>query len=227
MYKNVEVFDKEKFKNIKFDNIEASEVGKNIGLIPLGFNEVFDISYNAPIIITAGDDGELSAFTGISHELSIFHDKNIYTPIFTKTYPFLNITVKDENDKLNSVIGIDNSEFVGKNKKTVLLNKEGKIQKIANDKISLTINLNKQRDVSKKIVSQLKKYDLLLKKDLRVNVDNTERVILKEFYIVNREKLITLEDEILATWARKGWMSVIDCHIKSLANFQKVLSSAE
>jgi hypothetical protein len=40
MYKNIEVLNKEKFKNLKFDHVDAREVGKNIGLIPLGFTEI-------------------------------------------------------------------------------------------------------------------------------------------------------------------------------------------
>lgn len=36
MYKNIKILDKEKFKNVKFDEVNGAEVAKNIGLIPLG-----------------------------------------------------------------------------------------------------------------------------------------------------------------------------------------------
>jgi len=66
-----------------------------------------------------------------------------------------------------------------------------------------------------------------MKKDFTVKYEDKEKMILDNFYIINRKKLIELEDKVLATWAKKGWMTVIDCHIKSLNNFQKVLSSKE
>jgi hypothetical protein len=226
MYKNIKILDKEQFKSIKFDEANGVDVAKNIGLIPIGFTEVWHVSHNCPVIISAGEHGEFLAFTGITKEITIFNKNEVYLPAFVRSYPFLNVEVKGEDDKLNSVIAIDeNSEIVGKNKKHFIFDKEKNLTKETNAKIELIRELNRQREVSKKIVSELKAHDLLVKKDLKVNVNNEEKSFLNEFYVINIEKLITLEDAILATWAKKGWMGIFDAHIKSLNNFQKVLTA--
>ena len=226
MYKNIKILDKEKFKNVKFDEVNNVEVAKNIGLIPLGFTEIWHASHHCPIIISAGENAEFLSFTGITKEITIFNKDEVYLPAFVRSYPFLNVEIKGENEKINSVIAIDeNVDFVGKNKQFFIIDKEKNITKEANSKIELVRELNRQREISKKIIAELKAHDLLVKKDLKVVVDNNERMILDEFYIINIEKLTKLDDAILALWARKGWMGIFDAHIKSLNNFQKVLTA--
>jgi len=226
MYKNIKILDKEKFKNVKFDEVNGVEVAKNIGLIPLGFTEIWHASYHCPIIISAGENAEFLSFTGITKEITIFNKDEVYLPAFVRSYPFLNVEIKGEDEKINSVIAIDeNADFVGKNKQFFIIDKEKNITKEANSKIELVRELNRQREISKKIIAELKAHDLLVKKDLKVVVNNNEKMILDEFYIINIEKLTKLDDTILALWARKGWMGIFDAHIKSLNNFQKVLTA--
>ena len=125
MYKNIEILNKEKFKNLKFDDVDAKEVGKNIGLIPLGFTEIWSASFNSAIIISAGDNAEFIAFCGINLDITIFNKENVYLPAFLKTYPFLNVEVENKDKKVNSLIAIDNNpKYVAKDKKIFILDKE-------------------------------------------------------------------------------------------------------
>ncbi len=226
MYKNIEILDKEKSKKLKFDNVDTNEIAKNIGLIPLGFSEVWYASHNSVIIISSGENAEFLAFTGISPEISIFNKSDIYIPAFIRSYPFLNIEVKSDKEQLNSVIAIDkNNDSVGENKTYNIIDKDKKLSKEASIKVELVRELNRQRDVSKKIIEELKSNDLLLKKDLKIRINNEEKTILNEFYIINIDKLIKLDDKIISSWARKGWMSIFDAHLKSISNFEKILKS--
>jgi hypothetical protein len=224
MYKNIEVLDKKKHAKIKFESVDTLEVAKSIGVVPIGVDEVFEMSCIAPVIISAGDVSEFVAFTGVSKEVNIYTSANKYMPKFLTTYPFLNIVVADENKNLNTVVSIDNNtQYVDKNKKNFILDKSGELTKQADEKIATIRALDRQRSVAKTIIKELKENDLLLQKDFRVKSNDEETVLLKEFYIVNREKLSQLPDATLALWAKKGWMGIIDAHTKSLNNFQKVL----
>jgi len=225
MYKNIEVLNKEKFKAMKFADIKANEVAKNIGIIPLGFTEVIDMSAYAPVIIMGKEEAEFVAFTGISKEVNIFRNNNVYIPTFPKTYPFLNTNVQDQNGNLKSVVSIDNGKSVSKKKKFFIFNKDGELQEKTADKIKLLKELTRQREVSKNIIKELKSHDLLIEKDFKVKYKDGEKVLLESFYVINRDALIKLSDEILSKWAKKGWMSIIDCHINSLKRFEKVLAS--
>lgn len=227
MYKNIEILDKKKFKNMKFDAVSTFEVGKFMGVLPLGFNEVIDMAKYCPVIIMGNDDNlEFVAFGGLSPQVTIFNDETIYTPMFTRTYPFLNVMLKDKKNNLRSVIGFDKGDACGTKKENKIFGADGNLEKLASQKIEMVRELNRQRIIAKQIVLELKKYELLLEKDFKVTMGDKEKVVLNKFYVVNRAKLINLDDEILALWAKKGWITLFDMHIKSLANFQKVIASA-
>ena len=224
MYKNIKILDKEKLKALKFDDVNTSEIAKNIGLIPLGFSEVWYASHDCPVIISSGENAEFLAFTGITPEISIFNKSDIYIPAFIRAYPFLNVEVKDDKEQLNSVIAFDNnSDFVSEDKEFDIFDEDKNLTKEALAKVELVRELNRQRDISKKIIAELKSNDLLIKKDLRININSEEKTILSEFYIIDIQKFVQLDDETVASWARKGWMGILDAHLKSIVNFEKIL----
>jgi hypothetical protein len=223
MYKNIEVLDKKKHAKLSFDTIVAQDIAKGLGYVPVGVNEILDMSAFAPVVITNLENGEFAAFTGINNEINIYNSQGSYIPLLALGYPFFNVVVKDEQENLNDVIAIDKSEFVGEKKANKIFNKKQELEEQASQKISIIRELNRQRDISRKIVQELKSKDLLVKKDFRINVEGKEQVILEEFYIINRDKLNQLDDATLATWAKKGWMGIIDAHTKSINNFQKAL----
>lgn len=225
MYKNITILDKEKSKDLKFDEVDLSYIGKNVGLIPLGFSEVWYASFNSAVIINSGENAEFLAFTGILPEISMFNLSNVYFPAFIRAYPFLSIDVNDDKNSLNSVIAIDeNPLFVGVDKEHKIVDDGKNLTQFALNKVNLVRELNRQREVSRKIVKELKSKDLLIKKDLKARLNNQEKTILDEFYVVNIDKLLKLDDETIATWAKKGWMSIFDAHLKSISNFEKILT---
>ncbi len=228
MYKNIEILDKKRCKSLKFDTVSPFEIGKTMGVLPLGFNEVIDMAKYSPVIIMGDSDNlEFVAFGGISPQVTIFNDTTIYAPMFTRTYPFLNVILKDTKEGIKSVIGIDNGEFCGTKKEKKIFSSSGTLEPLALEKIEMVRELNRQRVISKKIIKELQKYDLLLKRDFAVNYETKTKVVLDNFYIVNREKLMQLDDAIIALWAKKGWTTLIDIHLKSLINFQKVFDKLE
>lgn len=223
MYKNIEILDKKKCKNLKFDIVSPFEVGKTMGVVPLGFNEIINMAGDCPVIIMGDEENlEFVAFGGISSKVTIFNDETIYTPMFIRTYPFLNVILKDKKGGSKSVIGIDKGEFCGTKKENTIFTLDGNVEKIASQKIEMVRELNRQRVISKKIIKEFLQYDLLIKRDFKVNYEKESKVILDNFYIVNREKFVKLEDEIIALWARKGWTTLIDMHLKSLSTFEKI-----
>jgi hypothetical protein len=226
MYKNIEILDKKKHNKTKFNSVDALEVAKHIGIVPLGVDEVLDMSCISPVLISGGENKEFIAFTGISTEVTLYKNSSLFLPRFVQTYPFMNIVVKDENQNYNTVVAIDNNkDYVGMKKQNSILSKNGELEKVASQKIELVKKLDQQRNISKIIIKELQKLDLLVQKSLKIKTNSGEQTIINEFYIVNREKLLKLDDAILATWVRKGWIGIIDAHIKSLNNFQQILTN--
>ena len=220
MFTKIEVLDKKKHKSSQFDIVDPKEVAKNIGSIPLGFSEVLEMAHFCPVIIS-GDEKNLEfvAFSGVSSTISIFSKGEPYLPWYVQAYPFMNAVLIDPKGLRQDVIGIEVSK-VGKGKEYPIFEK-GELFPIAKKKIELVQELNRQRDISKKIIQELQKYDLLQKKDFKVNFEETTKVILEKFYVADREKLVKLPDDVLALWAKKGWITLFDTHLKSITNFRK------
>lgn len=225
MYKNLEILGKEKFKDTKYNSVEVSEIGKNLGLIPVGFLEVTDMSAIAPVLIMGPeDDMEFIGLFGLSSEMTIFNKQDLLQPLYVRSYPFLSVKAKTPEDELSNVIGIDNNEeYVGEDKATAIFGEDGELASEASRKIEMVRELNRQRDVSKVIVKALQENDLLVQKDFKVKAGDEEKTVLENFYVVDREKLYKLDEKVLLEWAQKGWLTLIDCHIRSLRNFTNIV----
>jgi putative transposase len=226
MFEKIEVLDKTKHKNRCFDEVSYQEIARHVGSIPLGFGEVLEMAPFCPIIISGKEEHlEFIAFSGLNQNISIYLEDIPYIPEYVKTYPFLNAVLIDKKGKRKDVIGIVQSEFVGKENQHSIFEK-GELTPLAQEKIDAIRQLNTKRDISKRIVKELQKYDLLEKRDFKVGYEEEIKVVLDQFYIVNREKLFQLPVDILVLWAKKGWITLIDIHLKSLNNFQKVIFSS-
>ncbi len=225
MFKNIKILKKSDFSSKKFNTVDMRKDGDFTGLIPIGTNEVNTYSSCMPVLISGGENNEFVIFSGLNNKTNIFK-QNISLPIpsFMKNYPFLMINAKDENDKIVSVIAIDdNKEFVGSKKKEDIFDREKELTQTSQKIIDNVRELHKQRDLSKLITRELKERDLLQKQDFKIKINGKEQNVLTDYYIINREKLMKLDDNTLATWAKKGWMGIIDAHLYSIRNFQKLV----
>jgi len=225
MYKNLEVLSKEKFQDIKFNNVSAAETGKTLSFIPVGFAEIIDMCSIAPVIIFGNEDElEFIGLFGLTPEMSVFNKQQLLAPLYLRSYPFVNIVAKND-DKLTSVIGIDkNKDHVSKKATNSIFDGKGELTKEANAKVEMVRELNRQREVSKALIKLFKEKNLLVQKDFKVKVGDKEKVIVEKFYVIDREKMMQLDDAILVEWTKKGWTTLVDCHLKSLSNFGLIAS---
>lgn len=220
MYKNLEILGKENFKNMKFDNSNVAEVGKTLGLIPVGFTEIIDMCSIAPIMIFGKEEElEFIGLFGLSPDISVFNKQDFIAPLYVKSYPFINLMAKQDDD-VKSVIGIDNNkDYVSKKAANFIFDKKGQLTKEASAKVEMVRELNRQRNIGKTIVQAFKDNDILTEKDFKIKSGDQEKVIVEKFYMVDRKKLMELDDTIILEWTKKGWITLIDCHLRSLSNF--------
>jgi hypothetical protein len=226
MYKNLEVLGKEKFKDIKFDTVPVGEVGKSLGLIPVGFTEIVDMCSIAPIMIFGKEEElEFIGLFGLAPDISVFNKQDLIAPLYVRSYPFINLMAK-QDDEVKSVIGIDNNEeFVSKDAANGIFGEDGNLTKEASAKVEMVRELNRQRKISKDIVNTFKENDLLVEKDFKVKSGDDEKVIVEKFYMVDREKLMALDEATILEWTKKGWITLVDCHLRSLSNFGLIASA--
>ncbi len=68
---------------------------------------------------------------------------------------------------------------------------------------------------------------ILEAREISVGEGDEKKVLVNGFKVVSREKLNALSDDILADWVRKGIISMIDAHLKSLENIQTLFEIAQ
>lgn len=225
MFKNVKVLRKENnFKN-KYTAPSIEQKLQSSRVIPLGVNEVYAYSSVAPIIISGSKIKEFALYCGLSASNNIFTKIDVLEePQFIKNHPFLTIKVKNEKDEDVLVIGIDDdTNYIGEDKDLSIFDEKQNLNKEFEEKLQQAKQLEHLRTVSKEIISELEKYDLLQKQSFNIRVNGDIKPILEDYYIVNKEKLNKIDSEVLVLWAKKGWIGIIDAHIYSIRNFKKLV----
>lgn len=219
MLEKVKIINKKEDINLSFDLCDFLEVIEKIKLIPIGINELIPFCSYLPILIAGKNFDEFVVYGGIDIKNTMFHNiKLINIPALIRAYPFFAVKTQENS----SVIALDDTKHIGKNKQYKIF-ENGSLSKIAQNKINILNDLSNQRELSKTVIKELKKYDLLKKHKFTIKNNGKELIILDNYYIVNEKKLENLNDEVLAVWAKKGWMGIIDAHIYSINNFSKLL----
>ena len=67
---------------------------------------------------------------------------------------------------------------------------------------------------------------ILEEREITVGEGEEKKVLVNGFRIINQEKLHALSDAVLADWVRRGIISFIDLHLKSLENIQTLFNLA-
>ena len=225
MYKNIKILRKNETLNKKFSKADVKAKLEVSKLVPLGVGEVFEYASILPVIISGGNNNEFVLFPGLSHEKNIFTEcKYIKEPKFLSNYPFLMLQAKNEKNEDISVIGFDdNEDYIGENKDFLIFEEDKELSISAKKLIDDVKILHTQRELSRKLISELKEKDLLVKQTFNINIDGEIKPILSDYYIINRQKLLEIDDITLSLWAKKGWIGIIDAHLNSIKNFQSLV----
>jgi hypothetical protein len=231
MYKKVELLSKSNHKDLTIDSLENLDFAQDIRLVTIGLSEISKLSSILPVIISGGDEQQFVVFSALSNQKNYFSSKrceDLYLPMSLKGYPFTMVDSyeEDNEDRKFRAVAIDiKSEFVGKSKKYKLFVEDGKLGSFAHSKVQMVQNLDRDKANSQKLISELKKYNLLDKRSFEIKVeDGSTKSLLSDFFVVNKQRLFELEDEILVNWAKNGWLFAVESHINSIAQINTLLN---
>ena len=230
MFKKVELLSRTNHKDLTIEPLTNLDFAKETRLVTLGLSEVPKLSSILPIIISGGDEQQFVVFSALSNQDSYFTSskcKDIYLPMALKSYPFTMVDSYEEGNEERKfrAVAIDvGSEFVGDNKKYKLFIENGRLDKFAHSKVQMVQNLDRDKANSKKLIDELKKYNLLDKRSFEIKIeDGSTKSLLSDFFVVNKQRLFELDDEILVKWAKNGSLFAIESHINSIEQINTLL----
>lgn len=227
MYKNLQVLDKEKHKNLKINPMTDLLFAKNLSSVALNANEVIAVGASFPVVFGSESAPSIMGVFSITNENLAINNEGKwitnYVPMAIRKYPFA-LGSTQENPE-NKVILIDEeSVLFSKTKGKGLFNSKGEQSEALDNAVKFLVSYEQQAQVSKNIAKLISDSGILEDREISVGEGDEKKVLVNGFRIVNRDKLNALSDDILADWVRKGIITLIDAHLRSLDNIKILFS---
>ena len=229
MYKNLVVLDKEQHKDLKLSPLKDLKFAKDVAFVPVTANEVALVGAAFPVVFTADETPSLVALVSLGGD-NLAIDKEgkwitSYVPSYLRKYPFSLAGTKENPDQ--KVILIDEgSELFSKTKGKQLFKKDGSQSETLSNAIKFLTAQENDAIITSNVAKAIAQSGILEEREISVGDGEEKKVLVNGFKVVNREKLNALSDDILADWVRKGIITLIDAHLKSLDNIQTLFNIA-
>ncbi|MDD2358465.1 MAG: SapC family protein [Thiovulaceae bacterium] len=229
MYKNLVVLDKEQHKELKLNPLENLKFATETTFIPVVANEVALVGLTFPVVFTADESPSVVALVSLGGtSLAINHEAkwvSSYVPSYLRKYPFSLVSTQ-ENPEQKVVLIDDASELFSKGKGKKLFQKDGEPSETLQNAIQFLTAHDNQMQTTKNVAKIISASGILEEKEISVGEGEEKKVLVNGFKIINKKKLNALSDDILADWVRKGIITFIDAHLKSLENIQQLFNMA-
>ena len=180
-------------------------------------SEAFFCEKDLPIVFTNDVVPKLLVLLGRNENLIIDKNYKGYVPAILQNYPFTLAKVEDKN-----ILCIDEDAPQLKGKGEKLFKKNEEPSEFLQNTINAMQNYNAQLEATQKALEEIKKAGILINKELTVSDNDKKITLIKGFSVVSRKKLNELDDATLADFVRKGYVSLIDAHIRSLTNLENL-----
>lgn len=228
MYKKLVVLDKSKHNNIKITSLENLDFVKNKKFIPVLSDEMSLVGIDFPIVFSSDENPSIMAVISLSDEnIAITENgkwSKVYLPTYFKKYPFSYVTLKDKPDQRAVALDIE-SELVNENSGQPLFDENLEETDFLRNAIHFLTQYEQLTMNTLGIAKQISDAKILEEREITVGEGENKKVLAKGFSVIDRELLNKLDDKILAQWVRDGIMNLIETHLKSLENFEKIMTS--
>lgn len=229
MYKNLNVLDKKKHQDLKISPLENLDFARNSAFIPVVAAEVAAVGTSFPVVFSADENPSLIALVSLGGESLAVNPEGKwitqYVPSFLRKYPF-SLASTQENPEQKVILIDEDSHLFSTSKGKQLFKKSGEQSEVLEHAITFLTSHEQQMSVTKNIAKIIAQSGILEDREISVGEGEEKKVLVNGFKVVDREKLNALSDDILADWVRKGIISFIDAHIKSLDNIQALFNIA-
>lgn len=228
MFKSVEVLDKEKHSNLKLINKTDLGFARALNSVPVVASEAMLVSKSYPLVFTEHDQPALVALVAIGNSGNLAIDQNgkwigDYAPAHLQNYPFGTVKASDDSEKRIIVIDPE-SPLLSQSEGEPIFTENKEPSETFSQYLKALENYDKQYHITQLAAKAFKDAGILEEREISAGEGEEKKVLVKGFQVVSREKLNALEDSILAEWVRKGYIGLIDLHLRSLETISALVS---
>ncbi len=229
MYKKLVVLDKITHANLKLKPKRDLLYAKDIQFCPITVSEVARATESFPLLFSGGDNCFMGILLSLGGESLAMNSKGewrgSYLPQYIKKYPFALASSNEKSE--NRIVLIDEESDLISKTEGVPLFRDGEETQELKKILDFLSKHDKELAVANGVCKVIKESGVLVDQEISIGEGENKRVLVKGFRVVDREKLNALSDETLAKWVRSGIMSIIELHLKSLGNIEKLYRLSE
>ncbi len=229
MYQNLVVLDKTKHKDLKINPLTDLYFAKQSKFLPVTAQESAQIGSTFPIVFTGDETPSLICVISLGAGNLAINDDNKwitnYVPTHLRKYPFA-IAGTKENPEQKIILIDEPSPLFSKTEGKALFNENGEQTETLNHAINFLSTHENQIKITANVAKIISESGILEEREISIGEGDEKKVLVDGFKVVNKDKLNRLSDAVLAEWVRKGIISLIDAHLKSLDNIQTLFNIA-
>lgn len=222
-YGNVAPLDRQRHRNLRLKALagDFSFVAKT-PLVPLAGGEFFSAAAQYPVLFS-GPDEEVTAVAvlGVAEGSNLFVDAEghwapgVHVPAFVRRYPFV-IANAQESGEFTVCID-DTWKGFGEQEGERLLDDEGKPTEFLNRVVDFIKRYQSEMLRTQTFITKLRELELLTRRDLQFKDPSGSSLALKDFQVVDEDRLTKLDDTVVGELHRGGWLPWIYAHLYSLS----------
>lgn len=193
----------------------------------LAATEMIEAAKDYPLVFVGkpGSDFTVAALVGLRDRENLFLDDEgrwaagRYLPAFVRRYPFV-LAEEDGNPTLTVCI---DEKFAGFRREhgEPLFDEDGNDTELLKSQVSFLQLFHAEMQRTRLFAGRVAELDLLVPKTIRVERDGKQDV-LDGLFIVDEQKLRTLDDEQALALYRDGFLPWIHAHLQSLTNIERL-----
>ena len=226
VYEKLVVLNKDIFRNHKLKT-SVTPVFLDTQTIPVLGIEFAEAAKEFPIVFVKNptkDEISPMVLLGLQKDENLFVNKeggwnSRYVPAFVRRYPFI---LADAGG--NQLVLCLDENFEGLNTEDgVALFDDGKETEYLKDLIQFVTSFHNDSIATGQFTASLKALDLLEEKSLKAELKDGREFTINGFYVVNEEKLRSLDSENAQQLFYKGELAWVYAHLISLSNLKRLV----
>ncbi len=215
MFQNAQSLDKNKHGALRFQPASDFAFARSLTTAPLAPIEIAEAAEFYPVLFTPNGLLNAVAVLGL-RERNVL---NTYVPVHVRRYPFILGRVGDTDEYLLAA-DMDAPQFNATEGEQVFTDKSA-LNPYFDKVIELLNTYEKNLREGRAVMNELETTGVLVAKDLSFR-EGHEVHLIGGFRVVEREKVMALDDATLARWVRNGLMALLELHWASFRHLSKV-----
>lgn len=223
-------------KDLRLKGVPNLKFAMNAHSVPITGVE-FGVAARDLMIVFAGTDAASAgpmALLGLRQNENLYVDadgrweQNIYIPAFVRRYPFVLAEKPADQPGDDFTVFLDEHyEGFNTSEGERLFKEDGADTELLTRAVGFLTEFQQNVARTKWFVEQLNKHDLLEPRNIRLQKDGKDgaeakSISLNGLFVVNEDKLRTLDEKTAQEFAREGVFGWIYAHILSLANIDRL-----